>query len=149
MDFPSFREDQWLPEGHFSTSWEEIEIKFGGEAGSQRRKTIRLLLDWRDAARAKGLSGRIILNGSFISAKENPGDFDLLFLFDMATENLVREDSEALELIDPLHCKRVYGGDVFAFSARMASDYPHFFPMDTFDRIKFTDVKKGVLEVEL
>lgn len=37
----------------------------------------------------------------------------------------------------------------FAFSLTMVAAYPQFFPIDGFDRIKFTDVKKGVLEVDL
>ena len=100
------------------------------------------LLAWRDAAREKSLAGRVILNGSFISAKPNPGDFDLLFLYDTASEAIVRQDEEALALIDPLRCKAVYGGDVFAFSLTMVAAYPQFFPIDGFDRVKFTDMEK-------
>jgi hypothetical protein len=149
MSIPSFRDDGWLPEGHHPASWEEVEAVFGGEPGSIRQETMMRLLSWRDAAWAKGLSGRIVLNGSFISAKENPGDFDLLFLFDAASEVIVRQDAEARSLIDPLHCKTMFGGDVFACSASMIATYPQFFPTDSFDRIKFTDIKKGVLEVDL
>ena len=89
------------------------------------------------------------MNGSFISEKENPGDFDLLFIYDAASETIVQQDAEALALIDPIRCKEVFGGDVFAFSAKMVAAYPQFFPTDGFDRIKFTNVKKGVLEVDL
>jgi hypothetical protein len=149
MSIPSFRDDRWLPEGHHPASWEEIEEVFGGKAGSSRRETMQRLLSWRDAARAKGLSGRVVLNGSLISAKENPGDFDLLFIFDATSEALIRQDAEARLLVDPIHCKTVFGGDVFAYSASMVAAYPQFFPTDSFDRIKFTYLKKGVLEVDL
>ncbi len=149
MAIPPFRADQWLPEGHHAATWEEITTVFGGEPGSTRRETLTRLLAWRDAARRRGLAGRVILNGSFISAKRNPGDFDLLFLYDAASEAVVRQDEEALGLIDPLRCKTVYGGDVFAFSLTMVAAHPQFFPTDGFDRIKFTSVKKGVLEVDL
>jgi hypothetical protein len=149
MSIPPFLLDHWLPEGHHTATWEEIEDVFGGEPGSSRRGVLSRLLAWRDAARAKGLSGRVVLNGSFISGKENPGDFDLLFLYDVASEAIVQQDADALALIDPLRCKTAFGGDVFACSATMVAAYPQLFPTDTFDRIKFTDVQKGVLEVDL
>ena len=149
MPIPPFLPDTWLPEGHHNAAWEEIEAMFGGEPGSSRRETWSRLLAWRDAARAKGLAGRVVLNGSFVSAKENPGDFDLLFLYNAASEVIVRQDEGALALIDPLRCKAAFGGDIFAYSASMVAAYPQFFPTDSFDRIKFTDVKKGVLEVDL
>jgi hypothetical protein len=149
MPIPPSRPDQWLPEGHHTASWEEIEAVFGGEPGSLRREVWTRLLAWRDATRAKELSGRVVLNGSFISAKETPGDFDLLFIYDAASEAIVQQDAEALALIDPIRCKAAFGGDVFACSASMVEAYPQFFPTDSFDQIKFTDVKKGVLEVDL
>jgi hypothetical protein len=149
MSIPAFRDDGWLPEGHHPASWEEIKEVFGGEVGGLRHETMRRLFFWRDAARAKGLSGRVVLNGSFISAKENPSDFDLLFIFDAASESLIRQDAEARLLVDPLHCKTVFGGDIFAYAVSMVVAYPQFFPTDSFDHIKFTDVKKGVLEVDL
>ena len=149
MAIPAFRSDNWLPEGHHAATWEEIAVTFGGAADSRRRGVLNRLLAWRDAVRAKGLSGRIVLNGSFISAKESPGDFDLLFLYDEASEAIVQSDAEALALIDPMRCKAAFGGDVFAYSTRMVKAHPQFFPTDSFDRIKFTDIQKGVLEVEL
>lgn len=149
MPIPSFRSDNWLPEGHHAATWEEIEAVFAGEPDSIRRTVWTRLLAWRDAARAKGLSGRVILNGSFISAKETPGDFDLLFLYDAPSESIVSQDADALALIGPLRCKAAFGGDVFACSASMAENYPQFFATDTFDNIKFTNQKKGVVEVDL
>ena len=149
MPIPPFRSDHWLPEGHHAATWEEVEDIFGGEPGSVRREILTRLLTCRDAARAKGLSGQVVLNGSFISAKENPGDFDLLFVYDTVSETIVQQDIEALALIDPIRCKVAFGGDVFAYSASMVTSHPQFFPTDSFDRIKFTEIKKGVLELEL
>jgi len=149
MSLPLFRPDNWLPEGHHAASWEDIEAVFGGEPNSLRRTVWTRLLAWRDAAWVKGLSGQVVLNGSFISAKDTPGDFDLLFLYDANSEIIVQRDAEALALIDPIQCKTLFGGDVFACSAAIAQTYPQFFATDTFDRIKFSNVKKGVVEVDL
>ncbi len=69
MVLPEFREDGWLPEGHHDASWEEVIGRFDGPPGSLREQVMRRLLNWRDEARVKGISGRLVLNGSLISAK--------------------------------------------------------------------------------
>lgn len=107
------------------------------------------LLAWRDAARAKGLSGLVVLDGSFVSAKPAPGDFDLIFLFDEASKRVSSADEDAKALLDNASCVNRFGGDVWAFSAGMALSHPHFVPLDTFDRTKDTRKPKGVLEVTI
>ena len=69
MSLPAFRDDGWLPEGHHAATWEEIAAVFGGSPGSHRAVVFSSLLAWRDAVRGKGMSGLLILNGSFISQK--------------------------------------------------------------------------------
>lgn len=39
-------------------------MEFGGEPGSRRAQVLANLFDWRDRLRAKGTTGRLILNGS-------------------------------------------------------------------------------------
>lgn len=82
MPLPEFREDGWLPEGHYGAPWEEVTDRFGGSPGSRRERLLQVLLSWRDEAREKGISGLLLLNGSFISSKEEPGDFDALLVYD-------------------------------------------------------------------
>lgn len=153
MAIPEFRVDGWLPEGHHPATWQEVQDRFEGDEGSRRAAVFRNLLRWRDAARAKGITGLVILNGSFISAKPEPGDFDLLLIYDEATDEASAaaqaNDAELKALLDPALVKQRFSGDVFAFSAGTARMYPQFVPVDTFDRLKVTLVQKGVLEVEL
>ena len=149
MPLPAFRDDGWLPEGHHAATWDEIADTLGGEPGSVRAAVLARLLAWCDAVRAKGLSGLVILDGSFVSAKPNPGDFDLLFLFDEASEVIKAQDAEAAALVDGATCKTRFGGDVFAFGATLARAFPQLVPRDTFDFIKVTKVPKGVLEVQI
>ncbi len=80
MPIPVFRADGWLPEGHHAADWETISVVFGGEPNTQRRELLNRLLQWCDALRDKGMGGLLILNGSFISQKETPGDVDALFI---------------------------------------------------------------------
>jgi hypothetical protein len=101
---------------------------FGGMAGRGAGERI---------VRARGFERQ------FHFGEENPGDFDLLFLYDADSEARVQQDEDALALIDPIRCKARFGGDVFAYSASVVAMYPQFFPTDSFDHIKFTNVKKA------
>src|SRR5215212_7312237 len=111
MPLPAFREDYWLPEGRHPTAWEEIIAMFGGEPGSKRMRVMRTLLDWRDRLRGKGITGRLILDGSFISAKSEPGDFDTILIADDGMEAILAQDAEARQLVDYLYCKQQGWGD--------------------------------------
>jgi hypothetical protein len=145
---PEFRDDGWLPEGHHACSWEEVVAKFGGHPGSQRERVLRGLLDWRDRARDKGVSGWLVLNGSFVSAKENPSDFDTIFVFDDEASELMENDVETKRLLDYSNCKSL-GFDMLGFSATLVREHPEWVPLDAFDRDKDTGKPKGVLEVVL
>jgi hypothetical protein len=80
LAIPDFREDGWLPVGHHTATWEEVSERFDGTAGGRRAILTERLLKLRDDLRACGVSGIIVLDGSYISAKLEPGDFDLLLI---------------------------------------------------------------------
>ena len=147
MALPVFREDGWLPEGHHAATWQEVALRFGGVADSRRAAILSSLLKWRDAVRAKGMTGLVILDGSFISAKEAPGDFDLFFLYDEATEALARNDPEARALTDYQVCRALgFRGDVFALPASLQKLSPLLGGPDMFDFDR-QGTPKGVVEV--
>lgn len=149
MPLPDFRADGWLPEGHHSTTWEEVSSRFAGEFGSRREQLLMLLLEWRDFVQAKGMGGLLILNGSFISHKEEPGDFDCLFIYNTVTAKIIEEDEEALELLSYDRCKAKGYGDIFALSEIAVREYPQFCRLDMFDSDKVTKKSKGVVEIKI
>lgn len=149
MALPDYREDGWLPEGHHHTTWEEIAARFGGEPGSRRARLLTLLVQWRDAVRAKGMGGLLILNGSFISRKEEPGDFDCLFIYDDATARLIEKDDAALELLSYERSKEKGYGDIFCLSEAAVREFPKFCHLDMFDTDKVNKKPKGVVELQL
>jgi hypothetical protein len=98
-----------LPEGVHEASWDEIVQRFGW---NQRRR--RLLDGLAEAIELLAEAGcrRLWLNGSFVTAKEEPGDFDACW------------DTESVDLdaIDPVlldlssgraEQKRRFGGELF------------------------------------
>lgn len=146
---PPFRADGWLPEGHHRASWEEIDAVFGGEAGSQRAQVFSRLRQWREAARAAGLGGLLILDGSFISQKADPGDFDAIFVYDEPAAARLAQSADARDLISYSRCKERFAADIFTYSATSVRDFPAFCRTDGFDRDQRTQEPKGVVEVPL
>lgn len=148
MVLPEFREDGWLPEGHYDASWEEVIERFGGFPGSPRYRVLQALLSWRDEAKAKGISGLLLLNGSFISARESISDFDALLVYDDHVEELQKNDVETARLLNYSNCKN-RGFDLWVFSAFLVRTSPEWASLELFDRDKDTLKPKGVLEVVL
>jgi hypothetical protein len=80
-----------LPEGvHFCTI-EDVNEKFGRFQRSDRRiKLTEKLRDLEDQARKSGIVAALIIDGSYVTGKEEPGDIDLIVAlrtdFDVAAE---------------------------------------------------------------
>jgi len=149
MVLPDFRDDGWLPTGHHAAIWQEVALRFGGEQDSRRAAVLFSLLQWRDAVRAKAMAGMVILDGSFVSRKEVPGDFDLVFLYDEAAEERVRADPEARALIDYQRCREMgFLGDIFALPASLQKFSPQLSGLSMFDFDR-QGTAKGVVEVML
>jgi hypothetical protein len=77
---PEFRPDGWLPEGHFVATWDEVITRFDGPPETRRAVLTQKLLALREGLRRHGVSGIMVLNGSYISAKPDPGDFDVVLI---------------------------------------------------------------------
>ena len=148
MPLPDFRPDGWLPEGHFDATWNDVESRFAGEHGSRRRQVFDRLIQWRDELKEKGLTGKLILDGSFISNKPNPSDFDTIFVYDDSCEHILANDDQAKRLIDYSICS-TKGFDVLIFARQNTIDSPDWARLDAFDKDKRTGLPKGVLEVVL
>ena len=149
MAIPVLREDGWLPEGHWLADWSEVTQAFGGSEGSHRAKQLRLLLEWRDSVQSAGISGRLLLNGSFVSSKEDPGDVDALLVFDESTEALLEQDVGARELLNHSSMKRSGFGDLFCFAESTVQAFPKWCRLDMFDVDKKSGLTKGVLELRV
>lgn len=121
---------------------------FGGQPGTRRHQITERLLLWRDRAREHLITGQLLLNGSFISTKPEPGDFDAIFVGDEGIEEILMKDTEAQLLLNYQVCKEIYGGDLLFFSAAAARKYPEFCRLDGFDYSKDKQ-PKGLVELRV
>ena len=102
---PLFRPDGYLPEGVYVCSEAEVLFRFGSSSRRRRRVVLRLRR-WIELGRQVG-ARRLLVDGSFVTAKEEPHDIDsVLFLPEDFTQQIEREFAPALELEEMLLTRR-------------------------------------------
>ncbi len=131
----------YLPRGIHHADWSEIAGRFGGNRHRQR------LIDGLLAA-CRNLAGagckRLLLDGSFVSAKVHPGDYDAAW--ESEGIDLNRLDPALLDMRFPREAmKAKYRGDLFPASAFAAPGvlFRDFFRTDR------NGVEKGIVLVDL
>lgn len=94
---PDFRSDGYLPEGLHMATLAEVTFRFGAARGRRRRLVFRLR-HWVELAReVRAL--RFLVDGSFVTAKQEPGDVDAVILLPADFSIQVQEGYEpAIEL---------------------------------------------------
>lgn len=110
MSVPPFDpETGYLPPGEHDASWSEVQERFGWNAAR------RVLLDGlHEALRLLADAGctRVWLNGSFVTAKDEPGDFDAVWDDDGIDED--RVDPVFYEFADGRREQKArFGGELF------------------------------------
>ena len=143
VPIPPFRSDGYLPEGLHLASEAEITFRFGASAPQRRRLVLRLRR-WIDLVRQ--IQGRrLLLDGSFVTAKEVPNDLDAVVLHPPDFEQQVEKGIEAaLELEQMLLSRRPE--EIFA--AEDDADWTNW--VSFFSRTREDDGRrKGLVEIEL
>lgn len=144
-------EDGVLPEGIFDCTFEEIDQRFGGfQRSDQRIKLTIKLKAYLEEVRSSGLADTVIVDGSFVTAKEEPDDVDLLVAL---KPGLVWASLRPFEYnaISKRMVKQAYRFDVFAHP----EDSPQYREVLAFfhdirpDAGYTTKLRKGVLRVRL
>lgn len=148
MPVPEFENFGNLPAGVHESNLVEVESRFAYNA-----KRVRLLDGFRDACRSLKQAGcsRVYLDGSFVSVKPEPGDFDACW----EANNNVDPDLLEPELLDFRNGRKAqkarFGGELFL--ADEVADFdlsgkPILF-VAFFQRDKITRAVKGIIAVDL
>jgi hypothetical protein len=96
MSIPAFQEDGFLPPGLYLADLDEIWERFGCTSERRRMLFDRLQM-FVDVARHVGAL-RMFIAGSYVTAKMNPGDVDVvIWVGERLLELLEREDRQALD----------------------------------------------------
>jgi hypothetical protein len=140
---PPFRADGYLPEGLHLASVAEVTFRFGASTPRRRRLALRLRR-WLELARQVGAQ-RLMVDGSFVTAKEEPNDIDAVILLPTDFQRQIEEGVEsALELEEMLLTRRPE--EIFA--AEDEADWHDW--AEFFSRTREADGRrKGLVEIRL
>ncbi|HEV8633657.1 MAG TPA: hypothetical protein VG370_05360 [Chloroflexota bacterium] len=132
-----------LPPGVHEATWEELVARFGGTP--HRLVLLAGLKAALDALRAAGCR-RAYVNGSFVTAKQMPGDFD--GCWEVEGVDLSRLDPVLMTFANLRAAqKQKYGGELFPADAPAARDGTKF--LNFFQRDRATGAPKGIVAIDL
>jgi hypothetical protein len=140
---PPFRADGYLPEGLFRATEAEVLFRFGTSTRRRRRLALRLRR-WIELSRHLG-GRRLLVDGSFVTAKAEPNDIDAVLLLPTDFQQLIEQgDPPAMELEEMLLTRRPE--ELFAAEDEM--DWDEW--VEFFGRTREADGRrKGLVEVIL
>jgi hypothetical protein len=143
FSLPQFRPDGYLPEGLHLASEAEALFRFGSSTRRRRQLALRLRR-WLELARQIG-GRRLLIDGSFVTAKDDPNDIDAVILLPPDFQTQVnRQEESALELEEMLLTRRPE--EIFA--AEDETDWLEW--IEFFSRTREIDNRrKGLVEVIL
>jgi hypothetical protein len=142
---PDFTDEGLLPPGVHRATQEEFQQRFVIFDRSDRRLRVyeglkRLLKD----ARRSGIVRRLIVVGSYITAKAEPNDFDCIVVCD-STFFRQRLAPYQYNMISRQRCRRTYKGDVLSVADGSAALQKN---LEYFQRDRSGNAM-GVVEIEL
>jgi hypothetical protein len=143
MSLPSFEPSGDLPEGLHQAPLTEFLARFGSSTPQRERIAWRLRQAF-DLVRPLGIISRVIIWGSFVTAKPDPADADILWVTLPHFER--RHLPVQVEvLFEPVLVKRLYGIDILSIPEHSA-----FLPtlLDGLS-ITRTFTRRGLVEVRL
>lgn len=140
---PAFDAGGNLPPGIHPASWDEIVTRYA--TNTRRRELTDGLLDaLRSLKRAGGRTA--YLDGTFVTAKELPGDFDACW--EVAGVDAGRLDRELLDFNNRRAAQKArYGGELFP--AETAAEPAGTTFLDYFQCDRATGQPKGIIAIDL
>lgn len=140
---PDFRNDGYLPDGLHIASEADVTFRFGSSTPRRRRLILRLRR-WLELSRLTR-ARRFLVDGNFVTAKEDPNDIDAVVLladdFDAQISGGLDAPLELEEMLLTRHPEEI-------FAAEDLQDWDDW--VEFFSRIRELDGRrKGLLEIEL
>lgn len=140
---PVLRQDEYLPEGLHAASEKEVMFRFGSSTPRRRRLALRLRR-WGELCRGVR-ARRLLVDGSFVTGKSQPGDIDAVVLLPADFQQQVGRDLEPALELEMMLLNR-HPEELFA--AEDESDWDHW--VEFFSRTRESDGRrKGLVEIQL
>lgn len=149
MSIPDLNEHGLLPVGVHVCTMEELRQRFGRFTTSDHRVHLfEKLEELIQNAKATGLVREIYVDGSFVTDKEKPNDIDLILVFDERVP--IDPSSEMLPAdYNALSTKRLRRR--YNFDVKVVYEDTDAFKrfMELFQTVKNSELRKGILRIEL
>lgn len=144
LPIPSFV-DKNLPPGIHLTTWEEFKTRYGlnHKRILQINGLERAIEQFRNAGCTK-----IFIDGSFVTDKKNPNDYDALYDLNEINEDIIDDRLIDATKIGREKQKRYYQGEFFPMYANATSPVGSRY-IDFFQKDKKTKQPKGIIRIDL
>ena len=111
MPLPPLNNEGELPEGVHQATMDEVLTQFGGSTPQRQAITARLRRIYQLAS-ATGKLTRLVIFGSYVTAKPSPNDVDVVLV--MADDfQLLACDAETRLLFDHMQAEEEFGASIF------------------------------------
>jgi len=81
LSIPALNEDGFLPDGIFECTIDEISERFGSFQRTDKRPNLfKGLLSYYNELKSANIGKHLIVNGSFVTTKDEPNDIDVLLI---------------------------------------------------------------------
>jgi hypothetical protein len=142
---PEFTDTGFLPSGMHRTSIEGFKLRFAQFDRSDRRirlfeKLEKLVFD----AKSSGIVRRLLVGGSYVTAKAEPNDFDCILIMEFSILTKTLSASE-YNLVSRKMARRLYDGD---FVAVLPGSEEYFQYLEFFQTNRDGD-RVGIVEIDL
>lgn len=144
MALPEFNEHGELPSGVHKATIDEVTTRFGKGSG-QRLKVTDHLKHIYQIARATGKLEQLIIFGSYVTAKPEPNDIDVVLIFSDDFDVSTCSEETRL-LLDHGRAADVFGASIFWIR-------PSLLFLETLDefiagwQVKRDQTRRGIVEV--
>jgi predicted nucleotidyltransferase len=144
MPIPEFDSGGDLPIGVHRATFQEVIDRFG-QGTPQRQRVTDNFRRVYELARATGKLERFVIFGSYVTAKPDPNDIDIIMVM-QNDFNVLDYDEQTQWLYDHLRAQREFGASVFSVR-------PSTVLLETVDefiaywQIKRDKSKRGIIEV--
>lgn len=140
---PDFEESGNLPPGIHEATWDEIAARYG--TTSHRRNLLDGLEHALQALRHAGCR-QAYIDGSFVTAKTDPSDFDVCL--EESNVDPLLLDRVLMDFSDSRRAqKQRFGGELFPATMPAGPGYADF--LDYFQRESGSETRKGIVAIDL
>ncbi len=143
MDIPEFDFNGNLPPGEHSATWSELVARYG--YNQRRLAIVGDLKRWLVHVQAAGCRTAWI-DGSFVCAKESPGDYDACWDLTGVDYTLIAPCLLNRTEIEANLIKKTFGGDIRPDRASPPASIQHYFKFYQSDR---DGRPKGIVRLDL